>query len=178
MVKVGKVSKKTTNLTITTQQDEQEIQGFAKGDRIMFCENNTKMGVMNGTLATITKINAHIIDVRLDNGQDLRFDAKEYKKFQPGYAATVHKSQGVTVDKAYVLATKHFDRHTTYVAMTRHKHSVHLYAGQDDFRSKTSLINSLSKEGQKNSTLDFAKHHLAKKLSAYVKNSCYNVKTP
>jgi ATP-dependent exoDNAse (exonuclease V) alpha subunit len=156
MVKVGKVSRQNTDLTITTQQDAQETQGFAKGDRIMFRENNRDLGVMNGTLATIAKIHGHIVDVRLDNGQDLRFNAKDYSKFQLGYAATVHKSQGVTVDEAFVLASRHFDRHTTYVVMTRHRHNVRLYAGKDDFHTTTKLIDTLSKDGQNISSLDFA----------------------
>lgn len=164
MVKAGNLEAKSTDLAITTYKDDQEIsetQGFAKGDRIMFRENNTQMGVMNGTLATITRISGHVIDVKLDNGQDLRFNAKEYSKFQLGYAATVHKSQGVTVDEAYVLASKHFDRHTTYVAMTRHKDNVRLYADKDDFKTTPHLMNALSKEGHKLSTLDFAEHRPA-----------------
>ncbi len=158
MVKAGFVNGKNTPITTSRYEQDEEIiekQGFAIGDRIMFRENNKQMGVMNGTLATITNIDRHIVDVKLDNGQDLRFNTQEYNKFQLGYAATVHKSQGVTVDQAYVLASKHFDRHTTYVAMTRHKHNVQLYAGKDEFRSTHRLMSSLGKDGQKLSTLDF-----------------------
>jgi Ti-type conjugative transfer relaxase TraA len=172
MIKAGKVGEQSTELDITTYKDDQEIretQGFAKGDRIMFRENNTQMGVMNGTLATITKINGQTIDARLDNGQDLRFNAKEYTKFQLGYAATVHKSQGVTVDQSFVLASKHFDQHTTYVAMTRHKNNVRLYASKDTFKTTTHLLNSLSKEGRKLSSLDFAENRPVQTKMGYRK---------
>ncbi len=159
MVKAGKVAPTDTPITISRYEQDAEVrekQGFAIGDRIMFRENNKQMGVMNGTLATITNIDRNIVDVQLDNGKALRFNAREYNKFQLGYAATVHKSQGVTVDEAYVLASKHFDRHTTYVAMTRHKHTVNLYAGQDEFKTQARLFSALSKDGHKLSTLDFA----------------------
>jgi Ti-type conjugative transfer relaxase TraA len=172
MIKAGKVGEKSTELKITTYKDDQEIseiQGFAIGDRVMFRENNTQMGVMNGTLATITKINGHIVDARLDNGHDLRFNAKEYTRFQLGYAATVHKSQGVTVDQSFVLASKHFDRHTSYVAMTRHKENVSLYASKDTFKTSTHLMNSLSKEGRKLSSLDFTENRPVQTKMGYRK---------
>ena len=31
------------------------------------------------------------------------------------------KSQGTTVDRSFVLATKRFDKHLTYVSMSRHR---------------------------------------------------------
>ncbi len=161
MVKAGVVAPKDTPITISRYEQDAEVrekQGFAIGDRIMFRENNKQMGVMNGTLATITNIDRHIVDVQLDNGKAIRFNAQDYNKFQLGYAATVHKSQGVTVDEAYVLASKYFDRHTSYVAMTRHKHTVNLYAGQDEFKTQSRLFSSLSKDGHKLSTLDFAQY--------------------
>ena len=49
------------------------------------------------------------------------------------YAATIHKAQGVTVDRVHVLATPGLDRHAAYVALSRHRDSVQLYYGSDDF---------------------------------------------
>ena len=50
--------------------------------------------------------------------QRVAVDTKFYKHLDHGYAATVHKAQGSTVDRTYVLATPHFDRHATYVALS------------------------------------------------------------
>jgi hypothetical protein len=36
-----------------------------------------------------------------------------------GYAANVHKAQGVTLDQAHVLALSHFARHLGYVAINK-----------------------------------------------------------
>ena len=44
-----------------------------------------------------------------------------YKDFDHGYAATVHKTQGSTLDHTFVLGSRHFDKHTAYVAMSRHR---------------------------------------------------------
>ncbi|WP_081455395.1 hypothetical protein [Roseibium aggregatum] len=41
-----------------------------------------------------------------------------WKPASGAYATTIHKSQGATVDRAYVLASATMDRHLTYVAMT------------------------------------------------------------
>jgi Ti-type conjugative transfer relaxase TraA len=158
MVMCGKVSTEDTQVAITLKDgdhDIEETQGFAVGDRIMFRENNRDMGVMNGTFGRLQSIKGKNFHVRLDNGKSVQFSSQDYRSFQLGYAATVHKSQGVTVDKAFVLATPHFDRHTTYVAMSRHKQSVKLYASQRDFKTKTSMHQQLGKQGEKLSTLDF-----------------------
>lgn len=45
----------------------------------------------------------------------------DYQSIDHGYATTIHKSQGETVDRAFVLASGTMDRHLTYVAMTRHR---------------------------------------------------------
>ncbi|NET71409.1 MAG: AAA family ATPase [Sphaerospermopsis sp. SIO1G2] len=92
MIQAGLVAAQSSDITVTEQSDDEdisEVKGFARGDRIMFRENNKQMGVMNGTLATITSISGHIIDVRLDNSEALRFNTKDYTRFQHGYAATV-----------------------------------------------------------------------------------------
>jgi hypothetical protein len=68
----------------------------------------------------------------------------------------VHKAQGATVDKTFVLATPVMDRHLAYVGMTRHREGVELYAGRDDFKSFDELKDRLSRARPKDSTLDYA----------------------
>lgn len=158
MVERGKVQDIDTPVTVTMRDGDAEFQqeqGFAVGDRILFRENNHDLGVMNGSFGTLQAIESCIFNVALDNGKTVKFSPEEYNRFQLGYAATVHKSQGITVDEAYVLATPHFDRHTTYVAMSRHKESVNLYASNRDFKNCNRLYQELGKEGEKLSTLDF-----------------------
>ena len=50
-----------------------------------------------------------------------------YAAFDHGYACTIHKSQGATVNNAYVLGSGTMDHHLSYVAMTRHRDEMRLY---------------------------------------------------
>jgi ATP-dependent exoDNAse (exonuclease V) alpha subunit len=54
-------------------------------------------------------------------------------------------TQGVTVDRSFVLATPGMDRHLAYVGMTRHRDSAELYAGRDDFKGFDELRERLSR---------------------------------
>ena len=52
------------------------------------------------------------------DGRSVAFDAKNYADIDHGYAATIHKSQGVTVDRVHVLATPGLDRHVISTEFT------------------------------------------------------------
>lgn len=49
-----------------------------------------------------------------------------------GYATTTHRAQGITVDRAHVLAAPGMARESLYVAMTRGRHDNHVYVAVDD----------------------------------------------
>ena len=54
-------------------------------------------------------------------GREVSVSMGDYAAIDHGYATTIHKAQGATVDRAYVLASESMDRHLSYVAMTRHR---------------------------------------------------------
>ncbi|SCZ74284.1 UvrD-like helicase C-terminal domain-containing protein [Epibacterium ulvae] len=85
-------------------------------------------------LGTVTEVSQGELKVTLDDDpkRDLRINTQKYQHFDHGYAVTIHKSQGATVDKAYVLASRSMDHHLAYVAMTRHKSDLQLYLDQSD----------------------------------------------
>lgn len=85
----------------------------------------------------------------------MAIDATDYKTFDHGYATTIHKTQGSTVDRAYVLASDTMDRHMTYVAMTRHKDEAQRYAGEDQFADIEALKSRLGRSGAKETVLDY-----------------------
>ncbi len=117
---------------------ERGARSFAEGDRLVFLKNDSALGVKNGTLGTVEKAEEGRLSVRLDSGREVDFDAGTYGHVDHGYAVTIHKSQGVTVDRAYVLATGGMDRNLAYVGMTRHRDSATLYAGAEDFTDRRS----------------------------------------
>jgi hypothetical protein len=134
---------------------ERGARNFAPGDRIMFLQNERGLGVKNGTLGTIEQVSPQSMIVRTDDGRNVAFDLKDYNKIDHGYAATIHKAQGMTVDRAHVLATPGMDGHGSYVALSRHRDGMDLHYGRDDFASQDKLINVLSRDRAKDMASDY-----------------------
>jgi Ti-type conjugative transfer relaxase TraA len=124
---------------ISTEQGKKE---FAVHDRIRFGRNEKTLGVKNGSLGTVERIQGGVLQVKLDGPSDTRVavDTKFYKHLDHGYAATVHKAQGSTVDRTYVLATPHFDRHAAYVALSRHRETATVFYARDDFGGRAGAV--------------------------------------
>jgi Ti-type conjugative transfer relaxase TraA len=137
-------------------------RAFAEGDRFYFLRNERGLGVKNGTLGTLERIDGGRLTVRLDEkdaageGRAVTFDLADYADIDHGYAATVHKNQGATVDQAHVLATAGMDRHLTYVALSRHRQAVQLHWSDDEFATPERLRRLLGRERAKDTTLDYA----------------------
>jgi Ti-type conjugative transfer relaxase TraA len=143
-------------------QTERGERAFAAGDRVMFLRNERSMGVKNGSLGTVERIEPHggggsSLAVRLDGAdrREVRFDLKDYAQIDHGYASTIHKSQGVTVDHGHLLASDGLDRHAAYVGMSRHRETLAVHYGADDFRGRDQLDRTLSRERAKDTTLDY-----------------------
>ncbi|ACS59191.1 Ti-type conjugative transfer relaxase TraA (plasmid) [Rhizobium leguminosarum bv. trifolii WSM1325] len=145
-----------------TYQTNNGKRSFARGDRIVFLENDRDLGVKNGMLGEVIAVQPDAIQVRLDgkaptqDGQrQVIIPVNSYQAFDHGYATTIHKTQGATVDRSFVLASTTMDRHLTYVAMTRHREAVQLYASLDAFKTERALTEALSRSGVKETTLDY-----------------------
>jgi Ti-type conjugative transfer relaxase TraA len=138
-------------------QTERGERAFAVGDRLMFLRNERSMGVKNGTLGTVEQVDHGGMVVRLDgSGAAVAFDLKDYPQIDHGYASTVHKAQGVTVDHAHLLASDGLDRHAAYVGMSRHRESLAVHYGADDFKDRTELGRTLGRERAKDTTLEYS----------------------
>ncbi|MBM3652291.1 MAG: Ti-type conjugative transfer relaxase TraA, partial [Alphaproteobacteria bacterium] len=134
---------------------ERGARSFAPGDRIIFLKNERGLGVKNGTLGAIEQVSAQHIAIRTDDGRSVAFDVKDYAHIDHGYAATIHKAQGMTVDRAYVLVTLGLDSHAAYVALSRHREGVALCYGRDDFADQSMLVLTLSRERAKDMAIDY-----------------------
>jgi hypothetical protein len=121
----------------------------------MFLQNERRLGVKNGTLGTIEDVSPQNMTVRTDDGRTVSFDLKDYDRIDHGYAATIHKAQGMTVDRTHVLATPGMDAHGSYVALSRHRDRVDLYYGGDDFASQDKLVSTLSRDRAKDMASDY-----------------------
>jgi Ti-type conjugative transfer relaxase TraA len=134
---------------------ERGERSFARGDRVMFLQNERGLGVKNGTLGAIEQVSTQSMSVRTDDGRSVCFDLKDYDRIDHGYAATIHKAQGMTVDRTHVLATPGLDAHGAYVALSRHRDGMELHYGHDDFASQDRLLGTLSRDRAKDMASDY-----------------------
>jgi hypothetical protein len=106
------------------------------GDRIVCLRNAPKLGVVNGTRATITHIDPTTRTVAAvdDRGVKLTLPAGylDAGHLTHGYAITGHKAQGLTCQHTYALGTETLYREWGYVAMSRGRLSNQLYPGPVD----------------------------------------------
>jgi conjugative relaxase-like TrwC/TraI family protein len=116
--------------------DELRINGagYAAGDHVVIRRNDPQLGVCNGDRAVVTSIDARrrrltvavgVRQVCLDS-RFLRSQA-DRPAIQHGYAITCHIAQGMTVDRAFVLASSGLCHEWGYTALTRGRHENHLY---------------------------------------------------
>jgi len=140
------------DVRVTVERGE---RSFAAGDRVMFLQNERGLGVKNGTLGTVEEVSQQSMSVRTDDGRGISFDLKDYDRIDHGYAATIHKAQGMTVDRTHVLATPGMDAHGSYVALSRHRDGMDLHYGRDDFAGQDKLVNTLSRDRAKDMATDY-----------------------
>lgn len=123
-------------------------KAFAIGDRIVCLRGDWKTGLRNGTNACITDFQpmTGLMTITAQHGAKIQFCVARYNAFDHGYAQTIHKSQGKTVKHALVYLTRSMDAQLTYVALTRHRCNLHLYADLEEFGDRTALQQVLSRD--------------------------------
>lgn len=127
---------------------------MAVGEKVMFTKADRDLGVKNGTTGTVSKISAEgTVTVTLENGRTTEFsarqDADKGTHIDYAYAVTVHKSQGMTIDKSFVLADKSMTKENLGVAITRHRHEANIYASAEQFADIPAMVKALDRTGQK-----------------------------
>ena len=110
---------------------------FAVGDDVVCLRNHPGLGVTNGTRGTITALDPKHGELTLADpaGNPLTLTAaylqsttqRDGPTLDYAYAITGHKAQGATVDEALVLGSDALYREWGYVAMSRARHTNHLY---------------------------------------------------
>src|SRR5215217_3913961 len=128
------------------------LKSFAIGDRVLFLK--TERDVKNGMLGTVEGLGLNALTVRTDRGETVDLKPSDYEHFSHGYAATVHKAQGATVDRTLVYGSALMDRHLAYVALTRHRDDAVLYASREVFGTVADLARRFSRDGSASTTLD------------------------
>ncbi|MBD8665669.1 Ti-type conjugative transfer relaxase TraA [Rhizobium sp. CFBP 8752] len=149
------------------------IRHFDTGDQIVFLKNEGSLGVKNGMIGRVVQAAPNRISVVVGEGDQRRqvlVEQRFYNNLDHGYATTIHKSQGATVDRVKVLASLSLDRHLTYVAMTRHREDLALYYGRRSFAKAGGLTEILSRRNAKETTLDYERGGLYRPALAFAEN--------
>lgn len=104
---------------------EVDERPYQAGDEIVCLRNDYRLGVRNGDRATVERVDpdGRTMRVRLDDG--VRAPPAEYLDaghVAHAYATTIHKAQGMTVDRCLTLGTDDLYREAGYVALSRGQH--------------------------------------------------------
>jgi Ti-type conjugative transfer relaxase TraA len=121
---------------------------FSAGDRIQFTGSDKRAGIDNGTTGTILAIDGTHLAVTLDGseGKTINFDAATFDHFRHGYAGTVHKGQGDTLDQTYLYHSEHWRGAPSYVALTRHREQTHLFVATNTAEDLSALAKQVARQ--------------------------------
>ena len=126
--------------------------GFAPGDRVQFTDTRKLAGIYNGNVGTITAIDQEtgVIRARLDaasgqEGREVEWSALEFAGFRHGYAGTIYKGQGKTLDYTYLYHTHHWRSAASYVALTRQRESAQVFVARETTRDAAQLARQMAR---------------------------------
>jgi Ti-type conjugative transfer relaxase TraA len=136
---------------------------FATGDRIQFTGSDKKAGLMNGAAGSIEKIEGSAITLKLDGrqGQKITFDAATFDQFRHGYAGTIYRGQGRTLDQTYLYHSEHWRSASSYVALTRHRDKAELFVARNTAADVKQLARQMGRvDDRRAASMFYAKQHL------------------
>ena len=148
---------------------------FAPGDRILVVgRNDRSLGLVKGMRGTVVEawVNGALVVEPADAPGHRQIIPASYDGVAHGYAMTAHRAQGITVDVALIHGSETADRHWHYVALSRHRLRARYFdvvADRDvdgvhhgqgpDCPIKQRLIEAMSRESRKASTLDYPREY-------------------
>jgi conjugative relaxase-like TrwC/TraI family protein len=135
---------------------------FAIGDKIQFTAPQKDLQVANRDLGTIRQIDDNgKISVRLDGNKDkiVRFDAKQMRHFDHGYAVTSHSSQGLTAERVLInidteVHPELINQRFAYVSVSRGSHDAQIFTND-----AMTLLTDLSRDVSKTSAVSINPGH-------------------
>jgi len=157
---------------------------YGSGDRIVFLKNDAAgrfvetvegggKGTKNGSTGVVTGIETERggrrfvvgnrgpdtiwMHVTLDgSGRKIRFNPFDNgPHFQHGFAVTIHKAQGQTVDRSFLLPSLYMRSDAAYVSLTRHRHDIDVFTSRSRFAGTTELATALGAVNDKDVVADY-----------------------
>ncbi|MGJ8757504.1 AAA family ATPase [Acinetobacter sp. HC8-3S] len=149
----------------TVLNNVHSFREFAVGDQILFCKNQRRLGITNGDVGILKKIqinqdghwqfqvereDSKIVEFSLTDDENIK---SAYTAIDHAYAISVHKAQGMTVDHAFVLSSDTMiDREWSYVAASRAREKTHFYCSAE---IETVMEVNMGRSRQKDTSLDY-----------------------
>jgi Ti-type conjugative transfer relaxase TraA len=134
------------------------VASFAIGDRVQFIDTLKAAGLFNGHVGTITALDPETgqVTARLDTGRDVAWSAPEFQGFRHGYAGTIYKGQGKTLDHTYLYHTEHWRRAASYVALTRQRQTAQVFVARETAPDARTLARQMGRNEIKSASLAWA----------------------
>jgi hypothetical protein len=133
------------------------MAAFAVDDRIQFTATDKKQGLLNGVAGTVQSIEGSRITVKLDGraGEMRSFDSTAFPEFRHGYAGTIYKGQGRTLDQTYLYHSEHWRSAASYVALTRHQDKAELFVATNTAADVKQLARQMARVEERRAASHF-----------------------
>ncbi len=133
---------------------KRESKQFAIGDRVISLRNNRELNIKNGQTWTVVKAEDEQLTLRQDKTErEIVISSRKYPYIEHAYAITIHKAQGVTVDRSHVLHNSRMSDHSLgYVSVSRHRDSMTYHYTSDQANQ---IQKDLSRQRYKDSSSEY-----------------------
>lgn len=138
-----------------TLETERGTLSVGVGDRVAFRGTWKQRGIHAGALGVVEAISGDQMTVRSDRGREITIDTREFTDIDLGYAGTIYRGQGKTLDQTYLLHTHHWRDAASYVAMTRARGQTEVFVGRDQASGLSALVAQMSRQADRGSTLGY-----------------------
>ncbi len=127
---------------------EETSISLAPGDRVRFVAPVRAFSVNRSAFATVRAVSPDTVTLQIDGASDtVTLDATSGVPLDYGYAATIHKLQGMTVAHAFIKPSSMMTRHLHYVALSRHTQSVQMFVDDKRLSSIDALVRAGVRDG-------------------------------
>lgn len=111
-------------------------RAFAVGDAVIAGRNDYRIGLLNGSRGTVTAVDTKRTRITVETTEGRAVDVPtrylDAGHLTYGYATTVHKAQGATVDTALLLVDDQSYREAAYTGLSRGRIANRVYVVTDD----------------------------------------------
>src|ERR1700710_2420170 len=85
------------------------------------------------------------LDAASGAGRSVTWSAHEFEGFRHGYAGTIYKGQGKTLDRTYLYHTEHWRSAASYVALTRQRESAEVFVARETAKDVGQLARQMAR---------------------------------